>query len=137
MADTAQRLACYDAVLPTASNSAKPGAVPTAAVAPVTAAASIAPAPAAPPRQTPEQFGQDPRLTSLESIETRYTGTFEGWSPRDKIRLANGQVWQVVDESSSAVYLQNPKVRIRRGALGAFFLEVEGLNRSARVKRLE
>jgi hypothetical protein len=130
--DAAQRLACYDAVgvAPSATSSPPPQTAPMAAM-------PAAPAPASALRQTPEQFGQDPRVGALEAIETRFTGTFEGWSPREKIRLANGQVWQVMDESSAAVYLQNPKIRLRRGALGAFFLEVEGLNRSARVKRLE
>jgi hypothetical protein len=116
--EAAQRLACYDAVAPVPAD-------------------SVDLAPVSMPRQTPWQFGQDPRPGALEAIESRVAGTFEGWSPRDKIHLANGQVWQVVDESSAAVYLHNPKVRIRRGALGAYILEVEGLNRSARVKRME
>jgi hypothetical protein len=130
--DAAQRLACYDAVVVAPSVASSPPAL-----TPPTTVLPAAPPEATALRQTPEQFGQDPRVGALEAIESRYTGTFEGWSPRDKIRLANGQVWQVMDESNAAVYLQNPKVRVRRGALGAFFLEVEGLNRSARVKRLE
>jgi hypothetical protein len=43
----------------------------------------------------------------------------------------------VVDGFSTSVYLKSPKILVRRGALGAYFLDVEGLNRSARVKRVE
>ena len=39
----------------------------------------------------------------------------------------------------SARYLDrvDPKVTIRRGALGAFYLDIEGDNRSPRVKRVQ
>jgi hypothetical protein len=100
-------------------------------------AAASKPGAAIPAQAAPEQFGLDLRQNTLESVESRFDGTFEGWNPRDKIRLSNGQVWQVVDGSSTSVYLKSPKILVRRGALGAYFLDVEGLNRSARVKRVE
>jgi hypothetical protein len=43
---------------------------------------------------------------------------FEGWRPNERIRLANGQVWQIADDSSSLLQRRDPKVTVRRGALG-------------------
>jgi len=120
LTEATARLACYDAIpLP---------AVGTA----------VAPAPA--PRQTPQQFGleaQQAAKTQLDAIETTIAGRFYGWGPGDRIELANGQVWQISDDSRGVLDALNPKVRVRRGALGAFFLEFEGSNRSPKVRRVQ
>jgi hypothetical protein len=130
--DTARRLACYDALpLPAA------GAVsPAAATRPgAQAAPSTAP-------NDPAGFGFEARAAqasqaALPSIGSYIPGRFEGWGPRERIKLANGQVWQVVDDSSAAMNLMDPKVTVRRGALSAFYLEFEQSNRTARVRRVE
>jgi hypothetical protein len=90
-------------------------------------------------KQSPEQFGMEHQAfkAELQSIESHIPGNFEGWRPRARILLANGQVWQINDDSSYVRDLKNPKVTIRRGALGSFFLEIEGDNHSPRVKRLQ
>lgn len=109
--DSAARLACYDALPATA---------------------------AAPPAAAPERFGL-PRVNTeakLDVIESRIPGRFHGWGPNSQIELANGQVWQVTDDSRGVYDLNNPKVSIRRGVLGAFYLEIEGQNRSPKVRRL-
>jgi hypothetical protein len=130
--DSAARLACYDALevpsVPQAQPASRAGAQPVPAQ------------PAAQPAaQAPEQFGLEHRkqAATLDAIESTIPGAFEGWRPKSNIRLANGQVWQVADDSSGVVYGSNPKVRVRRGALGAFYLEIEGTNRSPRVVRLQ
>lgn len=125
--DGPARLACYDAI-----------AVPAAAAAPK--AATRAPATAAAPATAPrEQFGFEHKqeILKVEAIESTIPGRFEGWRANENIRLANGQVWQVVDDSRASLWIENPKVRVRRGALGAFYLEIEGTNRSPRVRRLQ
>ena len=131
IADPKARLACYDALpVPTS---------PPASTAPRRPAASETPA----PRQTPEQFGLEQRqqqqaaAAELSAIETHIPGRFEGWHPRKAIRLANGQVWQIADDSSSVIVRESPKVKIRRGMLGAFYLDIEGDNRSPRVRRIQ
>lgn len=122
MKDSAARLACYDA-LPVAPAAARPAAA----------------APSAPAKPAPEQFGLEERRFApvLDAIESRISGRFDGWGPNARFQLANGQVWQVADGSSGAHWIENPKVRIRRGLLGAFFLEIEGTNRSPRVTRVQ
>jgi hypothetical protein len=125
--DASARLACYDALQ-------VPAAPPKSAAAP-----SAAPQAQPAPSTTPEQFGLERKLafTQLEAIESTIPGRFEGWGPNENIRLANGQVWQVVDDSKGYHSIDNPKARVRRGALGAFYLEIEGINRSPRVRRLQ
>ena len=127
IASAAARLACYDAIVVGA-----PAAAPAAAArAPATAAPAAAPA--------KEQFGFEHRqeILKVDAIESTIPGRFEGWRANENIRLANGQVWQVVDDSRASLWIENPKVRVRRGALGAFYLEIEGTNRSPRVRRLQ
>ena len=124
------RLRCYDAIpLPPAGRAAATNNVGTST-------AGVSPSPA---RQTPEQFGVEYKAvdTRLETIESLITGPFLGWEPRGRIILANGQVWQVVDDSRGVMELSNPKVTVRRGALGAFYLEIAGTNRSPKVKRVD
>ena len=132
--DASARLACYDALQVPAAPP-KAAAAPSAATAPSAAAPQAQPAPST----TPEQFGLERKLafTQLEAIESTIPGRFEGWGPNENIRLANGQVWQVVDDSKGFHSIDNPKARVRRGALGAFYLEIEGTNRSPRVRRLQ
>jgi hypothetical protein len=86
-----------------------------------------------------EQFGlgRQSDKTEPEAIESNIPGHFEGWLPGASFRLANGQVWRVNDGSSGIHYIDNPKVRIRRGVLSAYYLEIEGTNRSPRVTRVQ
>lgn len=127
LADATQRLACYDAiVLPRGAQTAGP----TAAAAPTVAAQTASfglesrPAPAAGP-------------APLEAIESMIEGRFEGWLPRSALKLANGQVWEIADGSTAAYRLTSPKVRITRGVSGSFFLAVEGVSQTPRVRRLQ
>lgn len=124
----AQRLACYDAI----PSSAR-AAAPAAAKAPA-AAVPAAPVPAPQPASS---FGLASPAGTVNALDTRIAGFFEGWGPRTRFTLANGQVWEVEDGSSAALALQDPKVRVRRGFAGAFYLELEGTNRSPRVRRLQ
>jgi hypothetical protein len=137
IADSAQRLACYDAL---------PIAPPSAArAAPSPAASSAAPAagaPAAAPAQSQSpasRFGFEQRTQPDEppTLESYIPGKFEGWGPKSVITLANGQAWQVIDDSARFANLQNPKVTLRRGMLGSFFLDIAGVNPSPRVRRVQ
>lgn len=135
--DAAARLACYDA-LPLATAPAGRGSVP--AGRPALPAAPASPAAAAPAREPlVASFGMEGRAPAAElaAIESHIPGAFEGWSQNTLVRLANGQVWQVVDEGGRRMWLQDPKVRVRRGAMGAFYLEFEAHNYAPRVRRVQ
>ena len=134
--EPAARLVCYDALVvkPTA-NVLKPETQ-----ADKTPKANVSAATASPAVQKANQFGLEEKLANkneLDAIESQITGSFEGWTARSIIKLANGQVWQISDNSSRAHYIDNPTVRIRRGALGSFYLEIQGTNISPRVKRVQ
>jgi hypothetical protein len=131
--EAAARLACYDALVPSAAPAARTGAP---------AVPAVPTQPPALPREASasERFGLEHKAASSERadrIESYIPGTFKGWGPNSEITLANGQVWKVVDGSTMAYVWQDPKVYVRRGMLGSFFLDIEGENRSARVRRIK
>jgi hypothetical protein len=72
-----------------------------------------------------------------EAIESSIPGAFEGWRPRESFTLANGQVWQIADDSEGAYSKRDPKVRIERGRAGGYFLTVDGVAQTPRVRRLK
>ena len=125
LAETAARLACYDA-LPLA---ALPLAVPGPAAAP---AQVRVPAPAS----AAQDFGRA-RTDDLIEVVSHIPGKFEGWGPRTRFTLANGQVWQVVDDSSGVYMLRDPKVTVRRAAMSGYELDIEGARRVPRVRRID
>ncbi|MBE0550291.1 MAG: hypothetical protein IH627_22040 [Rubrivivax sp.] len=109
LADPTARLACYDAL----------GSAPSADV-------------------QGQRFGlKAPPSEAMQAVVSHIPGKFEGWEPKSRIRLANGQVWQIVDGSRGAFQLVDAKVRVRRGALGSYYLDIEGHNTSPGVKRVE
>ena len=81
-------------------------------------------------------FGQQ-RRDEPQTITSQIVGVFEGWGPRSRITLANGQVWQVEDGSEGVYFLQSPKVTVRRALMGGFQLEIEGARRVPRVRRVD
>lgn len=141
LSDGAARLACYDALADAARKPA--AAVPAPAtplvaapVAPPTAPAAAAVAPA---RTGEAAFGlpETKQPGVVDAVNSQVGANFGGWGPNSRIRLANGQVWQVID-GSSVVLPEGPrKVSVKRGALGSFYLDFEGLNTSPRVRRVE
>lgn len=125
IADDKARLACFDALVPVP---------PRGVSAPV---GMPMPSPAAPPPAAGPGFGLDKPAAQPESVTTTYPGTFSGWAPRQRLRLANGQVWQVADDSDGVYDLRDPKVTIRRTVFGAYVMEIEGAKRTLRVRRVE
>jgi hypothetical protein len=119
--DATARLACYDAL-------------------PLNLVPAAAASGSAKPRQTPEQFGLEQRkqVEELEVIESAIAGNFDDWKPNQWIKLTNGQIWQVIDDSDGYVRNSNsPKVKIQRGLFGAFYMEIETGNRTVKVKRIK
>ena len=94
------------------------------------------PTPAAPSPDA--SFGLlGPARAEAAAIRSSVAGRFEGWGPKSRIRLTNGQIWEVTDGSRVSVWLLDPAVVVSRAALGSFMLEVAGLTQAARVQRVE
>lgn len=127
-ADSA-RLACYDKLAERTPHPAQPPVVRTA--------------PAALPSK--QDFGAEqlPQRSSgqapeAQAITAHIAGSFEGWEPKARLTLDNGQVWQVTDDRS--VYYKptlNPEVTIEKGMFGSYFLRVDGVNSRAKVRRIK
>jgi hypothetical protein len=135
IAEATPRLACYDAMEVTAKVEIAPSKTVAAAPKspPIVAAPSVA-------KTEVEKFGlvdKTVKKDELEVIESTIPGSFEGWAATTLFRLANGQVWRVADDSARPHYVENPKVKITRGAFGAFYMEIQGTKIAPRVKRIQ
>lgn len=148
--DSAARLACYDALVDqfpkpaaadavSASPSAPAGVAEPAVQAIAPQPSVAAPTPVVAATQTPAEFGleRQAQQAQIESIQSRIVGTFRGWEAKSKITLENGQVWQIADGTRGVYSLESPAVTIERGVFGTFFLKIDGVNRSPKVKRLK
>ena len=75
---------------------------------------------------------------SEEPIVAAIEGEFTGFGSRKRYRLDNGQVWEQTDAASLAgVRVSNPKVRIRPGLMGVWWMKIDGYNTQAKVQRIE
>lgn len=133
IADVPARVKCYDAI-------------PVGAAAPVAAAVMSPAAPAVPtPQQREQAFGmatvKPPKAVAPaedNSISSTIAGKFDGWSGNELVKLANGQVWRIIDGSSATLSpMTNPKVTIERNFIGTFFLKIDGTNNSPKVRRVQ
>jgi hypothetical protein len=144
LSDAPARLSCYDAIslgVPASASTATATAAPAAtAAAPLSSAAPVAAAVSTRARLE-QDFGKEQMSSPdrIDRIETTVSGEFEGWVPNQRIRLANGQVWKISDDSSEEIFtvLKNPKVVIARGALGAIFMDIDGARTAPKVKRVK
>jgi hypothetical protein len=132
IAEAAARLACYDAIaLPGLGSRAGWGAPVAPSAVPVTGS----PGPAAP---TAGGFGFEGKLPegTPDMLDSRIQGRVQEFGNGTRFTLDNGQVWQIVDDTSGFYDLQNPPVRIERALLGSFMMKIEGVNQRPRVRRI-
>ncbi|MCS0627821.1 hypothetical protein NX786_00470 [Telluria mixta] len=115
LSDPAARFACYEAM-------------------PVT--------PSGPAPSAEQRFGMKRLEKKVDdepgAIRSTVRGRLDGWRNGTQLTLANGQVWRVVDDIDAVLPdLVDPAVRIERGALGAYYLQLEANNSAARVVRVK
>ena len=133
VAQASARLACYDALpLSNAGSAPASGGVSAAPVTPAAPAVT-----ASTSAQAAASFGLEVAGEKLQEVRSHIPGAFDGWRAGDRIRLANGQVWRVVDDSRADYNLRDPKVTVRRGALGSYLMDIEGAKQLPRVRRVE
>lgn len=73
---------------------------------------------------------------SAGPIRTEVRGEFRGWQKGDKIRLENGQVWEVIDGTLAIPPTPVAKITIEPGFMGSWLMKVDGYNAAARVRRV-
>ena len=75
---------------------------------------------------------------SSEPINASIEGEFAGFGQGKRYRLDNGQVWQQTDAAKlDGVRRNNPRVTIRPGMLGVWWMKIDGYNTQAKVQRVE
>lgn len=136
MTDAVRRLACYDE-LAAATQDTRLSAGAEGAAAETPARAASAARALVSGGLSDATFGLNSHPGDRKALMSTIPGRFDGWLPTTRFRLENGQIWVVVDGSSAAYWLENPRVSVVRGAMGAFYLEVEGTSISVRVRRLQ
>ena len=73
---------------------------------------------------------------SKDPIEATLEGEFRGFSKGRQYTLGNGQIWEQTDDTSvGGVRKQAPNVRITPGLMNVWYLQVDGLNTRAKVRR--
>ncbi|MEP1740656.1 MAG: hypothetical protein ABJI60_03260 [Kangiellaceae bacterium] len=80
-------------------------------------------------------FGK--KLESNSSITSYLKGDFKKWVKGQKLHLENGQIWEVRRAQSGYKHLKNPKITITVGYLGSFTAKIDGLNATAKVRRIK
>ena len=87
-----------------------------------------------------ERFGNQ-RIAQVEDetdqITSRILGEFKGWSGHTKFQLENGQIWQQSNEGLLIVRINNPTVIIKKSFFGTYNLNVEGVNSTVKVRRIQ
>ena len=87
-----------------------------------------------------ETFGNE-RIAQVEDevdqITTRILGEFKGWSGYTKFQLENGQIWQQSSEGLLIVRMNNPTVIIKKSFFGTYNLNVESVNSTIKVRRIQ
>lgn len=130
LSDGAQRLACYDermASLRAATNTGEVVIVERAQIDEARRAVFGFTAPS-----LPSVFGGD----TIESLETALTKAAPGLNGAWVFHLADGSVWRQIDNTriTDPRHRQGEEVRVRRAALGSYFLNL-GASRAVRVRR--
>lgn len=73
---------------------------------------------------------------SNEPIQAQLEGEFRGFGKGRQYTLDNGQVWEQTDDTSAGgIRKQAPTVRITPGLMNVWYLQVDGLNTRAKVRR--
>lgn len=75
---------------------------------------------------------------SKEPIESVIVGQFTGYAKGRHYTLQNGQVWEQTEPASlPGVKKTDAAVKIKPGALGAWYMQIEGYNTMAKVRRIK
>jgi len=96
------------------------------------------PEPEADPRTPEERFGMEKKVLELggEEMSSTALGEFRFWNQGQRIELDNGQVWEIVNSTNLFHKTTNPRVTIEKGLFSSFYLHIDGVSKSLKVKRI-
>jgi len=142
-----QRLDCYDRLSGKVSSFAEEAVPENAIKAPLAGSAAITSTSSfglkekdkAPTPASSSNFGlkvTEEETLNDDTLVSSILGEFKGWRKNDLLKLANGQVWKVVDKRARLFYKANsPKITIKKTAFGTFRITLDGTTQSTLVVR--
>lgn len=80
----------------------------------------------------------DDKEKDTSTITSKLIGKFSGWDGQTVFKLENGMIW--AQDSKKKFYteeIENPEVVIKSGMFGSWHLEVEGVDKDVKVKRIQ
>jgi len=85
-----------------------------------------------------ERFGMEKKVLELGGDEMSSTalGEFRLWNEGQRIELENGQVWEITNDTNLFHKTTNPRVTIEKGLFSAFYLHIDGVSKSLKVRRI-
>jgi hypothetical protein len=144
----AERLACYDALVPSSAAAAAPALAgptdrPVPATPPTAVPAAVQPAAAnAAPVATSaaQNFGAETVVKKVEEgpadLKARLLDRIDGLPRGAVFNLDNGQVWQSIDDREYEFEADRPAVTITRNFMGNYWLRLEKAGFNVRVSRI-
>jgi len=88
---------------------------------------------------TPEErFGMEKKVLELGGDEMSSTalGEFRLWNKGQRIELENGQVWEITNDTNLFYKTTDPRVTIEKGLFSAFYMHIDGVSKSLKVRRI-
>ncbi len=74
---------------------------------------------------------------SKDPIESTIDGEFTGFGKGRRYVLANGQEWEQTEATELRVRKDSPKVKIKPGLIGVWYMQIEGYNTMPKVRRVK
>lgn len=125
----------YFADRPAPAGAAAGAAAASGGTAAGTVATGSADRPTPPPME--ERSGLLDWGPDRDEIRSEIVSEFEGFFGRGtRFELANGMIWEQVDNNDWRPNVSNPVAIIKPRALGTWAVQIEGFNRRIRVERL-
>ncbi|MRX27172.1 hypothetical protein [Kangiella sp. HZ709] len=119
--DNAKRLACYDSFFKKQSLT-----LPTENTKKA-------------PQKTESLFGLEQQIAARQpnQLNFKLQGKFKRWKKGMKLNTAEGQIWLIKGRHNIYYPIEDPKIIIRKGSLGSYLMNIEGLNTTFKVKRVK
>lgn len=82
---------------------------------------------------------EHPRAQARDEMNSYLVGELDGWQKGRRIRLANGQVWEIANSPSEmfGVPVANVPVTVERAFMGTFRMRIGDKRPAVRVRRVE
>jgi len=85
-----------------------------------------------------DRFGRDTSMLDMggEEMSSTALGNFRYWREGQRIELENGQVWEITNDTNLFFKANNPRVKIEKGFFSSFYMHIDGVSQSLRVRRV-